>query len=123
MAVFPIANPIFQPAIRQIAAITSSGSFEDALTLSVTTTQNHLYKDGLVVRLSVPIEYGAYQLDQLEGEMIVTGATVFFMVIRNFGALKFDPFVIPGSPKQPALTIPIAEDVLLLNSAVVNVLP
>ncbi len=119
MAVFPILNPIFQPAIRQIAAITPT-YVQDELLLLIQTTQDHLYKDGLVVRIDIPLEYEAQQLDQRFSEIVVNSATTFTM---RFPEFQFDPFVIPGTPDQIPLTIPIAENVLKLNSAVQNVLP
>ena len=121
MAVFPYATPIFQPAIRQIAAITPvlvTGT--STLLLGITTTQDHLYKDGLIVRLSIPLEFGAQQLNGRSGDIVVNTPTQFIM---SFTAFPFDPFVIPATPLQVPLSIPIAEDVQFLNSAEFNVLP
>lgn len=119
MADFPILNPIFQPAIREIAALSAAYS-QNVLLLQVTTTQDHLYNDGLVVRLSIPLEYGAQQFNQSKGDIAVDSPTTFIMA---FNEIQFDPFVIPFDPKQVPLVIPIAEDVQFLNSAVQNVLP
>jgi len=119
MAEFPILNPIFQPAIREIAGL-SAVYFQDTLLLQVTTTQDHLYKDGLVVRLSIPLEYDAQQFNQAKGDIVVDSPTTFIMA---FASIQFDPFVVPLEPKQVPLVIPIAEDVQFLNSAVQNVLP
>ncbi len=119
MAVFPILSPVFQPAIRQIAAIIPT-YVQDQMLLLIQTTQDHLYNDGLIVRLDIPLEYQAQQLNQLFGEIIVNSDNTFTMTLP---AIQFDPFVIPGSPDQIPLTIPIAENVLKLNSAVHNVLP
>lgn len=119
MAEFPILSPIYQPAIRQIAAITPSYVHNELLLL-IETTQDHLYNDGLIVRLDIPLEYQAQQLNQKFSEIIVNSATTFTMIFESF---VFDPFVIPGSPEQIPLTIPIAENVFKLNSAVHNVLP
>ena len=119
MADFPILNPLFQPALREIAAL-SAVYFQDALLLQVTTTQDHLYKDGLVVRLSIPQEFGAQQFNQAKGDIAVDSPSTFIMA---FAEIQFDPFVIPLSPLQVPLVIPIAEDVQFLNSAVRNVLP
>lgn len=119
MAVFPILNPTFQPAIRQIAAITPV-YFQDAVLIQITTTQDHLYNDGLVVRLSIPLEFAAQVFDQAKGNIAVNSPTTFIMA---FNSIQFDPFVIPGAPEQVPLVIPIAEDVQFLDSAVHNVLP
>ncbi len=119
MADFPIPYPIFQPAIREIAGL-SAVYYQNILLLQVTTTQNHLYKDGLVVRLVIPLEYGAQQFNQAKGNIAVDSPTTFIM---QFNEIQFDPFVVPLEPLQAPLVIPIAEDVNLLNSAVQNVLP
>jgi hypothetical protein len=118
MVVFPYSNPIFQPAIRQIASLSPVYSF-DQLILTVTTTQDHLYNNGLTVRLNIPLEYQAQQINSLFSEIVVTSATQFIMTLPP---IQFDAFTIPGTPLQVPLIIPIAEDVLLLNSAVVNTL-
>lgn len=122
MVAFPLVNPIYKPSIREIAAI-SSIQVQNQLALQITTTQDHLYKDGLVVRLNIPLEYQAYQLNDLFSDIAVTGTTTFVMAFTNNGGLQFDPFVVPASPQQAALVIPIAEDVQFLDSAVFNRLP
>ncbi len=119
MAVFPIPVPIYQPAIRQIAAIAPTYAF-NVLSLLVTTTQDHLYKDGLTVRFQIPQENNAQQLNGLFSEIVVNSPTTFTM---RFPSFQFDPFIIPMVSLQAPLTIPMAENVLLLNSAERNVLP
>ena len=122
MVAFPLINPIFRPSIREIASITST-QVQNQLILTITTTQDHLYRDGLIVRMNIPIEYQAYQLSGLHNLIEVTGATTFTMTFINNGEFQFDPFVVPIDPEQPALVVPIAEDVHLLDSAVFNRLP
>lgn len=119
MAVFPLTRPVFGPAIRQITAITPL-YVQNTLFLTVTTSVKHYYKDGLFVRLSIPPEYAAQQLDQLFSEIFINDPTSFTMTLPSF---VFDPFVVPGSPIQVPLSIPIAEDVLQLNEAERNLLP
>ena len=121
MAQFPLVNPIYKPSIREIAAIATI-QVQNQLAVQITTTQDHLYRDGLIVRLTIPIEYGAYQFSGLFSDISVTSPTTFVMAFTNRG-FQFDPFVVPASPQQPALVIPIAEDVQLLDSAVFNRLP
>ena len=89
------------------------------MSLLVTTTQDHLYRDGLVVRFDIPLEFQAQQLDAKFSEIVVNSATTFTM---RFPTFAFDPFTIPGTPTQVPLIIPIAENVLLLSSAVRNTL-
>jgi hypothetical protein len=111
-------NPIFQPAMRLIAAITRSNP------LSVTTTFAHQYKDGTIVRLDIPLADGMQQADQRFGPIIVTSPTTFTMPIDS---TNFDAFAIPFAP-PPALNIcaqvvPIGEVDETLQAATVNVLP
>ncbi len=121
MAVFPLVNPIFQPALRQIAALsTTPVTGTDLMRIQVTTTVDHLYQNGLVVRLTVPEQYQAVQFNNLFGQIVVTGATTFYITLPSFA---YDSFVIPVAPLQYAQVVPLAENVLLLNSAVQNVLP
>lgn len=119
MAVFPLIAPIFRPALRAITAL-STTTVQDSMIVQVTTEVAHLYQNGLVVRLVIPEQYQAVQFNNLFGQITVTGATTFTFVVPTFA---YDPFVVPGSPTQTAQVVPIAENVLLLNSAVQNVLP
>jgi hypothetical protein len=111
-------NPIFQPAMRLIAAITQS------FPMTVTTTFAHQYKDGTIVRLDIPPADGMQQADQLTGPILVTSPTTFTIPIDS---TDFDAFAIPGSP-PPAVNIcaqvvPIGEVDETLQAATVNVLP
>ena len=121
MAVFPLTRPVFGPAIRQIAAITSV-TIQNIVYITITTTVAHYYKIGLVVRMNIPNEFGAFQLNGLFSQISSVPSTTQF-VFPFVQPLLFDPFVIPGSPLQVPLTIPMAEDVLLLNQAERNLLP
>jgi hypothetical protein len=122
-------NPVFQPAMRLVAAITNSNP------AIVTTTFNHNYLSGAWVRLYVPRACGMWQADKLYGQISVTGPTTFTVDIDT---TAFDPFIAP--PVQPpppppiiplpnphintcALVIPIGENNDNLDSAVNNVLP
>ena len=123
MAVFPLIDPIFDPAIRQIAAL-SYMQVGNRFFVLVTTTVPHKYKTGNVIRFSIPLEFGAVALDQLFASVFVTTPTQFLVNFLNDSVpLNPDPFVIPASPEQVPLVIPIAEDVDVLSSAEHNVLP
>lgn len=123
MAVFPLIDPIFDPAIRQIAALNYT-QVGNRFFILVTTTVAHKYKTGNVIRFSIPIEFGAFQLDQLNASIFVTTPIQFVVNFLNDKVfLNPDPFVIPATPKQAPLVIPIAEDVDVLSSAEHNVLP
>jgi hypothetical protein len=111
---FPYPIPSFQPGIRVIAAITQSNP------ASITTTQNHLYLNGMTVRIDIPPGYGMQQMNQLFGEIIVTGNTTFIISIDS---TLFDPFTIPANATQSAQSVPFAEDALQLSAAVQNLPP
>lgn len=109
--------PIFNDPLRIIAAITN------AFPAVVTTTTDHTYLDGLIVRLVIPPGYGMVEANQLFGTIVVTGTTTFEISIDT---RYFDPFVLPvTSPDslQYAQVIPFAEDNSTLKSAVQNILP
>ena len=118
MGSFPIANPIYQPAIREIADLTPFYENNELL-LFVETTQDHLYKKGLVVRFNIPLEYQAQQINSLFSQILIISSKAFFMLLPP---IQFDPFIVPVSRQQIPLTIPISENVFLLNSAVINTL-
>jgi hypothetical protein len=110
-------NPIYQPAMRIIAAITNS------YPAVVTTTFAHQYVTGTVVRLMIMPGVGMQQANKLQGPIVVTGSTTFTMDIDT---TYFDPFVIPD-PAPATYTcsqvIAIAEVPEILSAATQNVLP
>lgn len=113
-----IERPVFLPAMRIVSAISQSDPLE------VTTTFAHLYLDGCIVRLDLPQSVGMQQANQLFGPLTVTSATTFTL---PFDSTLFGPFSIPVSPLPQvntcALSVPIGETNLNLDSAVQNVLP
>jgi hypothetical protein len=115
---FAIPNPIFQPSMTLIAAITNSNP------AVVTTTFAHNYKTGLIVRLDIPAACGMPQANGTDGAIVVTSPTTFNYALDT---TTFEPFAIPMSP-PPAVNIcaqcvPIGEVNQQLDSAVQNVLP
>ena len=114
-----LANPfpIYQPAMRIINAITNAYHAE------VTTSFDHQYASGLVVRLNVPTGFGMTQANQLVGEIVVTGNTTFLIDIDT---RLFDEFQIPidyPASYQSATVVPIGEDNNSVLQALRNVLP
>lgn len=116
-------DPIYQPAMRVIAAITT------AFPAVVTTSIDHLYITGTIVRIDIPKQLtgqqqlGMPQINQRFGLITVTGATTFEIDIDS---RLFDPFVIPSPLPQGyvgAQAVPIGEDNAILTAAVQNVLP
>lgn len=112
-----VASPTFQPAMRTISAITN------AFPASVTTSIAHDYRDGMIVRLNIPIGYGMQQADQKYAPIEVTGNTTFTIDIDT---TNYDVFAIP-SPLPTHYTdpqvIPIGEINETLLAATRNVLP
>ena len=117
MATLAIANPTYQPAMRIINAITN------AKQAAVTTTFDHNYITGTIVRLHIPLGYGMLQANELFGPITVTGTTTFTVEIDT---LKFDTYAAPvTSPldQRFAVVVPIGEVNSILTAAVQNVLP
>ncbi len=111
-------NPIYQPAMRLISAITQS------FPAVVTTTFAHQYYNGTIVRLDIPPADGMQQANQYMGPILVTSATTFTVPLDT---THFDAFAIPVMP-SPAMNIcaqvvPIGEVSETLQAATVNVLP
>lgn len=121
-------NPVFQPAMRIISAITNANP---AL---VTTSFAHNYKTGMIVRINIPptpingySAGGMTQINQLYAPIVVRSPTTFNIDINT---LNFDTFSVPSvSPGPPAALytcancVPIGEISATLAAATVNVLP
>jgi hypothetical protein len=85
MAILAFQYPVFQPAMRIIATITNG------LPTVVTTTFNHQYHSGIIVRLVIPEGFGMPEANGLQGSIIVTGDTTFEVAIdsREFSAFSY----------------------------------
>lgn len=114
---FAYQNPTYQPAMRIITSITN---FFPA---SITTSFDHNYQTGDIVRLFIPEGWGMTQANQQVGTITVTGTTTFDIDIDTY---NFDPFIpIPGPTVFPiavAQVIPIGEINDKLSQATRNVL-
>ena len=114
---YAIVNPIFQPAMRIISAITNANP------AVVTTTFAHLYQTKTIVRLDIPPACGMQQANQMTGTIVVTGATTFAIDIDT---TLFDAFSVPVSPppyiNTCAQVVPIGESNDILSAALQNVL-
>jgi hypothetical protein len=86
----------------------------------VTTTTNHNYLSGLIVRLLVPLPAGMTQLNGIEFPIMVLSANTFSIPIDTS---FFDPFVVPPDP-QPISpqVVPTGEISEILYQAVYNIL-
>jgi hypothetical protein len=111
-------NPVFQPAMRIIAAISNG------LPVTITTTFAHQYQTGLIVRLDIPLNYGMQHLNQAFAPITVTGATTFTMEIDT---TNLGPFVVPplnpGHNYTDAQCVPIGAVNADVYLATRNVLP
>lgn len=117
MSILAIAQPTYKPAMRVISAITN------AKQAAITTTFDHLYVTGTVVRLHIPSGYGLVQANELTGAITVTGSTTFTVDIDTS---LFDTYSAPASypfNQQYAVVVPIGEVNSMLTAAVVNSLP
>lgn len=117
MAIRAIPFPVYQPAMRIIESITN------AFPAVVTTTFNHQYRTGTILRLVIPLGYGMAQANQLTGEIIVLTTTTFAISIDT---TTFDPFtsptVFPDTFQYPQ-SVPVGENNDILTAATQNVLP
>lgn len=111
-------DPTFQRAMRLISAITNANPAQ------VTTTFDHDYGTGDIVRITVPRWFGMTQAHQLEGEITVTGTDTFTI---NIDTTHFDTFAIPAPVpwyvnSYPQVT-PVGEISENLGGATQNTLP
>lgn len=114
---YPIPFPTFQPAMRLITAITRANR------ATVTTSPDHQYETGTIVRLHVYPANGMVQANNLTGTIIVTGDDTFTIDINT---THFDTFVVPPMPTANntlSCCVPIGEVNELLRAALQNVLP
>ena len=117
MSILAQQYPVYQPAMRIIEAITNANP------ASVTTTFNHQYITGTIVRLNVPTGFGMVQANQLYGPIVVTGDTDFTIDIdTTFFDVFFISVTFPQS-YQSATVVPIGEVSSMLSAATQNVLP
>ena len=98
-----VEDPKFQPAMRLLSSVTKANP------AVVTTTFDHDYVSGTIVRFHIPQYYGMRELDRLQGIITVTGTDTFTVDINTTG---FQAFVAPVAKwyhDRCALVIPIGE--------------
>lgn len=89
MSILADPNPVFQRAMRIISDITRSNP------AVVTTTFNHQYQTGMIVRLLIPAGYGMTQANQLYAPIVVTGDMTFTIDIDTTSFDRFaSPFIV-----------------------------
>jgi hypothetical protein len=104
-----IAN-YFVPNRQQVAGITNANP------AVVTTTQNHGYLSGLLVRFYFPINFGMTQVNGIVYPITVLSPTTFSIPVDS---TNYDVFSILSTSQVPEV-IPVGEGALTLTSAVVN---
>jgi len=109
-------DPNIQPAMRLISSITRE------MNAVVTTTFNHNYVSGTMVRFNIPRSVGMSQINKKVGIITVTGADTFTVDIDT---TNYDAFSIPVSPSWHdntcALIVPIGQVSNQLTAAVQDV--
>lgn len=115
-------TPKYNPSKKLIASITRA---TDAL---VTTTTEHEFNTGLVVRLYVPEACGMFQIDRMVAQITVVDSYSFNIGIDT---TQFDAFFIPpflptagGVPEHYnvlAEVLPIGEGNEYMDSYLVNI--
>ncbi len=115
--VVSVATPVYGPGMTVISAITN------ATLAAVTTTTNHGYVDGTIVRFDVTPACGMAQIDQMTSPIVVIGNTTFTTEIDS---TLFAAFAIPASPDVHtnicSLCVPIGSENDTLEPAVRNIL-
>lgn len=109
--------PVFQPAMRVISNITNG------YPAIVTTTFNHNYITGMIIRLMVPQGYGMIQANQMYSDIVVTGDTTFTI---NLDTTHFSTFTTPITSPDDAQfpqSVPFGEVNSTLLASTKNVLP
>lgn len=107
-------SPEFQPAMRQVTAITKTNP------ISVTTSFAHNYFTGDIVRIVIPIDQGMQQMNQQYAPITVTGTTTFTMPIDG---TNFQTLNIPTGALNFPQSTNIGEATLGTPGALYNTLP
>ncbi len=108
-------DPRFQPAMRLISGITKANS------VVVTTSIDHDYVTGLILRLNVPANYGMRQIDGFVGPITVLSSDTFSMELDT---TTYDSFLAPTTPPYNrflANVVPVGNELGVYNVAVRNV--
>ena len=112
---FAYPDPVFGPAMRLIASITN------AYPAVVTTTFDHDYFDGTIIRFDLPHSVGMEQLNQMTSPILVTGPTTFTIDIdtRQFGIFSIPAGLGPFIDVCPQV-VPLASRNDTLKPRVIN---
>lgn len=98
MAIYAIEDPTYQPALRIISAITQD------YPAVITTSFDHDYSTGDILRIYIPDDFGMKGLDRLYGPITIIDSTNFKIDIDT---RNFDAFSVPAGALQRAKVVPI----------------
>lgn len=115
-AIYAEESPTYQPAMRIIDSITQADP------MVITTSFDHDYVSGTIVRLIIPDGFGMEEAKDIVGEITVTGTDTFSL---DIDAKLFNIFASPTAfpdTYQKAQVIPIGERSDMIDAAVHNVL-
>lgn len=111
-------SPTYQPSMRLVSMITNAAN------AVITTSFDHGYLVGLIVRVYVPSEFGMVQAHQMVGEVISVPSTSTCTI--DVDTSNFDTFVFPDPEpwyiNDYPMLVPIGEINSLLTQSVRNVL-
>jgi len=116
MAIYAVESPTYQPAMRIISTISNADP------MVVTTSFDHDYSSGLIVRLILADGYTMKEANNLIGVITVLTSDTFSL---PFDSTYFTTFASPVSfpdTYQRAQVIPVGEQGYLYESATQNVL-
>lgn len=115
---FATESPTFQPAMRLITAITQASP------ATITTSFDHDYEAGLIVRIFVPSLFGMRQLNQKTGTILSVPADDSFTI--DIDTTQYDAFSVPDPEPwylyEYAMVLPVGEINSSLDQATRNVL-
>ncbi len=117
MPILATEYPVYQPAMRVISSITN------AKKAVITTTFNHQYTTGMIMRLNIPQGFGMPQANTKYGKIEVTSPTEFIIDLDTEFFDKFTPPTSFPENQQYAQVTPMGEVNEMLTAATKNVLP
>ena len=114
---YAVRNPMFTPAMRLISSISQS------YPAVITTTFDHGYSSGTIIKIKVPFSCGMEEINGYVGVITVTGGDTFTV---NVDSTRFNAFSIPAIPVPVwadtcAQVIPIGEVNDMITGATRNV--
>ena len=117
MPILAVKKPIFQPAMRVISTITNG------FPCTVTTTFDHNYVTGMIVRVNIPPHFGMQEANQKQSPITVTSSTAFTMDIDTTFLDPYSPSSSFPSSQQYGQVTPVGELNETILNATRNVLP